>query len=649
MMLISPQHSSQWMTEFQKELLRAKQVLLYGNVADMFLLNGRYLSLGDFLNTYFREEGYNIVSTYDIADGLRLADPSVMQPIFDRILMAATGGDVNAVTPAVSGPVPADPRRGGAAAVQGAQPVPQRGVPRAAAGPGLMALRAPDQALHAIRVTLAQTDVSAAAVIDFSDKLVGDPERQIDAERLLMVQLKKAIREAAYITAGSLAGRKNALVIVASQLGAVPPWLYQDEPFLALVQVGRPRTEERINFLRSYCTNFHGGEALSGDELDRVAQDFSDLTDGLMAWDMEAIRRTSVAEGLSVSNPKALVDYYKYGQRDDPWEHLDQGRVSDACTQIEKRVIGQPAAVEAVVDMLLSARVGLTMSGVSAKAGKPKGTLFFVGPTGVGKTELAKALAGVIFGDDTAFARFDMSEYAEQHAAEKLTGSPPGYVGYEEGGQLTNRVRERPFSILLFDEIEKAHGRVMDKFLQILEDGRLTDGKGQTAYFSQTVIIFTSNIGSDTLDLRCRAEGGDVLPYDEVRKHYLAAVHDHFVKRLGRPEILNRLGDNILVFDLLRPQHIEGICNRLINSLVASAREKRGLELIFPDGRVVEMISRLMLNGDNLLFGGRRIKSLLEHNVERSLNRWIFFNNPAAGTTLKIVPADDDQGIQVVL
>src|SRR5262249_42628374 len=218
--------------------------------------------------------------------------------------------------------------------------------------------------------------------------------------------------------------------------------------------------------------------------------------------------------------------------------------------------------------VLVSARVGVSMSEATARSGRPKGTFFFVGPTGVGKTELAKALTGLIFGDDTAFARFDMSEYAEQHAAEKLAGSPPGYVGYEEGGHLTNRVRERPFSLLLFDEIEKAHARVMDKFLQLLEDGRLTDGKGQTAYFSQSVIIFTSNIGSDRLSLS-GTEDGNLPTYEAVRDHYLAAVRDHFTRPptqggLGRPELLNRFGDNVLVFDLLRPEYVDGISRKFL-------------------------------------------------------------------------------------
>jgi ATP-dependent Clp protease ATP-binding subunit ClpA len=140
--------------------------------------------------------------------------------------------------------------------------------------------------------------------------------------------------------------------------------------------------------------------------------------------------------------------------------------------------------------MLTNAKVGISMSQVSGRNSKPKGVFFFVGPTGVGKMELAKSLSRLIFGDEEAFLRFDMSEYKEEHAAEKLAGAPPGFVGYEEGGQLTNKILERPYRILLFDEIEKAHPKVLDKFLQILEDGRLTDGKGQTAYFNQTVIIW---------------------------------------------------------------------------------------------------------------------------------------------------------------
>ena len=290
--------------------------------------------------------------------------------------------------------------------------------------------------------------------------------------------------------------------------------------------------------------------------------------------------------------------------------------------------------------LLTSAKVGISLNNVSGRNNKPKGIFFFVGPTGVGKTELAKTLTRLIFGDEQAFARYDMSEYKEEHAAEKLAGAPPGFVGYEEGGQLTNRILERPYSILLFDEIEKAHPKVLDKFLQILEDGRLTDGKGQTVYFNQTVIIFTSNIGASDLSdpqtgaiirtgimTEVQRQGVVAFSYAQVEAHFRSEVHWHFTSRIGRAELLNRLGDSIVVFDLLRQEFIWQIGEKFLKQLAESAWDKYRFLLLF-ETSVLEVLSVNMQEADNLLFGGRRIKTLLETLVERPLNRWIFENYP---------------------
>ena len=186
---------------------------------------------------------------------------------------------------------------------------------------------------------------------------------------------------------------------------------------------------------------------------------------------------------------------------------------------------------------------------------RPKGVFFFAGPTGVGKTELCRALSELIFDNETALIRFDMSTFAQEHAAERLTGAPPGYVGHERGGELTNRVSAQPFSVLLFDEIEKAHPATFDKFLQILEDGRLTDGLGQTTYFSQTLIIFTSNLGATGIYERIRDRGpGQELPSPaEVAEHFEEAVRHHFTTQLNRPELLGRIGNGVLAFDIVGP------------------------------------------------------------------------------------------------
>lgn len=679
-----------WMVELDKQLLRGKHVLLYGNVEDRFILpeSGEVASLPDFLNQYFCEAGYELVGHYDIVDGVQLADAETMGPLFAALAnprgtpprapspnRAETETRAAQEDPAQASPPPEqrnEPQSGSALTLQrqqssrrtpgktsqeqdrqneNRQDASRQSASRQSANRQTDSrFLPPGTAFPAIRRVLEQPHTPSAIMLEFSDKLVSDPQRQDQQERPLLVQLKKMLDEAAELTQGRLAGRRNALVIVASHLAGLPSWFYQDHPLLALIRVPHPSLEERTRFVQQFLPHFAGGSDIEDGDVPRIVEQFAELTDGLTIWDLMALGNTSSTEQLPISSPSSLanlISYYKYGEREDPWEKFNEDKVRQAPELIERRVIGQSEPVTAIVDMLVTARIGITLAQSTAGTGKPKGIFFFVGPTGVGKTELAKALAELIFGDEDRMQRFDMSEYAEQHAAEKLTGSPPGFVGYEEGGQLTNFVRENPFSLLLFDEIEKADGRVMDKFLQILEDGRLTDSKGQTVYFSQSVIIFTSNIGSDKLQLGEEPVSDGNPPYRAIRDFYLAAVRRHFVAKLKRPEILNRFGDNILVFDVLRPQYVRGICEKFLNSLKFSAREKRGLELEFTEPGVREMVSTAMARGENLKFGGRRIRTLLEERVEKPLNRWVFWRNPASGTVLQVGTSGADNSLIV--
>jgi ATP-dependent Clp protease ATP-binding subunit ClpB len=263
--------------------------------------------------------------------------------------------------------------------------------------------------------------------------------------------------------------------------------------------------------------------------------------------------------------------------------------------RLRERVIGQEAAVRAVSDAVRRAKAGLQ------DPNRPLGSFLFLGPTGVGKTELARALAEFLFDDEKSMIRIDMSEYMEKHAVARLIGSPPGYVGYEEGGQLTEAVRRRPYSVVLFDEIEKAHPDVAHVLLQMLEDGRLTDGQGRTVDFKNTLIIMTSNIGSDLI-LELGSTG------DVMRSRLLEALRGHF-----RPELLNRI-DEILVFDPLSQEALREIV-RLELGKVERRLKNRDLSLAADTG-VLDLLAR---EGYDPVYGARPLRRLIEHRIQNPL------------------------------
>jgi len=281
--------------------------------------------------------------------------------------------------------------------------------------------------------------------------------------------------------------------------------------------------------------------------------------------------------------------------------------------ELHHRVIGQDEAVTAVADAIQRSRAGL------ADPNRPTASFVFLGPTGVGKTELAKALASYMFDTEDALVRIDMSEYMEKHAVSRLIGAPPGYVGYEEGGQLTETIRRRPYAVILFDEIEKAHPDVFNIFLQILDDGRVTDAQGHTVDFKNTIIIMTSNIGSQyILDI-----AGDNSRYDEMRHRVMEAMRNSF-----RPEFLNRI-DEVIIFHSLDKKELRQIVQLQVERLKARLDDRK-ISLRLSDV-ALDFLAEV---GYDPVFGARPLKRAIQRELETQIAKAILRGEFNDGDTI---------------
>ena len=280
---------------------------------------------------------------------------------------------------------------------------------------------------------------------------------------------------------------------------------------------------------------------------------------------------------------------------------------------LERRVVGQPEAVKAVVETILRSRAGLS------DPNRPYGSFLFLGPTGVGKTELTKALAEFLFDTEDAMIRIDMSEFMEKHSVARLIGAPPGYVGYEEGGYLTEAVRRKPYSVILLDEVEKAHPDVFNVLLQVLDDGRMTDGQGRTVDFKNTVIIMTSNLGSHEIQ---SLVGSDK---DTIRQAVMGQVREHF-----RPEFVNRI-DEIVVFNALGESVIKDIAKIQLKKL-ADRVSAQGITMLVTD----EALTEVAKVGFDPLYGARPLKRAIQDHIENALSRLLLAGNVKPGDTVTV-------------
>jgi ATP-dependent Clp protease ATP-binding subunit ClpC len=446
-------------------------------------------------------------------------------------------------------------------------------------------------------------------IINYSNYLFGGEQGLADCDREDLTKLARAVGEQNI----QLNRGGSAIIFVTSNIAQIPVSIYQKNPDSKIITLGHPDREERKAIVENISVHFKLKTDLDTDEQSRI-----DLIDGMDNFTAKEIiqlaQLSKITEDITVEK---LLSLYKYGKKDSPWEQLEPKKVRKIIEILGERVKGQDSSIAKVREVVIRAKTGLSGLQHSKSKSKPKGVLFFAGPTGVGKTELAKSLAEFLFNDESACIRFDMSEYNHEHSDQKLIGAPPGYVGYEAGGQLTNLIKERPFCVLLFDEIEKAHPKILDKFLQILEDGRLTDSKGETVYFSECIIVFTSNIGANKVN--------SIMNFDEIQITINEAIKNKFENEINRPELLGRIGySNIVTFNFIKDPEIQkAIAKSKIKPIIEYLKESKSINLEFTNE---DKFFEYILSKTDTTKGGRDILNKLEDILVSQLADYLFDN-----------------------
>lgn len=579
-----------WLERFKREIGIKSAVILFGNTSDIMLnpmKSGQYQPVMQTVISTIRSKGYDKIVKWDRSGGI---DKEGSDNIPDLTL------------------------QGSAPLQSGSSSDYDLGDEFNTGNVGPQSYADPNEFFKYVLDVVRGGTGKTAFILDYSDYVFGNSASLSELERNFLTTLSKALRQSkSYnLLSENFTDPGNLIVLFAQNNATIPPAFYLNNPLVSSVNVPLPGRTEREKFIDDNISCLSISQDLTNDST--LKEDFVDALDGFTLCEIAQLMKLSRQNTGERLTFEKLINLFKYGEKTSPWEELSKEKLMGIEKRLGERVKGQDEAIAKVKDVIIRAYTGFSGLQHSSKQRKPKGTLFFVGPTGVGKTELAKALAEFVFGDENACIRFDMSEYNHEHSDQRLVGAPPGYVGYEAGGQLTNAIKEKPFCVLLFDEIEKAHGKILDKFLQILEDGRLTDGKGETVSFSEAIIIFTSNIGAANVSAD--------LSRAEAQKAFTEEVRKHFVEVLGRPELLNRIGDNIVAFNFIDdPEVFTKIARSKFKSIEEFVKERYKAEIVFQNEDQTFMAIARKAGRQN---GGRGLLNVMESEIVNPLSEFIF-------------------------
>jgi flagellar biosynthesis GTPase FlhF len=480
--------------------------------------------------------------------------------------------------------------------------------------------------LRQIDSILKDRSLKTLVVIEHTDKLFAHNQAlQLDEKEIAVLLIKLS-----YDSSASTEKCNNLCILIYDREDLLPHDLFKSNPDIQMIHIPLPSNEDRREFFYSYSDLFTQWFPQTRQS---EAHLFEGSTFDLTYKELFQLGRLSkTAEGMGSDSFEDLVNYFRFGQQANPWEtNLNAQNLEIGNWINEYKIHGQNRALGKVIDLLKVIKAELVDLDQDTKR-QPRGRMIFCGPTGVGKTMLCKKISQFIFGTEQACKIFAMGEYKGEGSIKRLTGADPSFVGYEQGGELTNYIREHPFSIIVFDEVEKANKEFWDLFLNILQEGKCTDGKGQIAYFNQCLIVFTSNIGMNDVVIVDTVRHQDEL---DVEKYFISEVRKYFWHELNRPELLGRIGEeNIVAFNFLKDDNYKNIVfDKLLNLKQTIEKRNPGFEVNIDLDSVSEYICSNMVDLDKK--GARGVDGFIREAIITRISEKLI-NYPAGKLNIQI-------------